>query len=89
MNTLYKRGNQYNVNFCLLCGLSTDIKPVVSINGVFITDMSIFIEIDTGLKYIYDFLTQQWHCGSVKVPLYTNDGDVLMTYDGEIITTLR
>lgn len=89
MNTLYKHGAKYNVNFCLLCGLSTDVKPSVSINGVFITDMSIFIEIDTGLKYIYDILTHQWNCSSVSVPLYTYDDEVLKTYDGEIITTLR
>ncbi len=89
MNTLYKFGEKYNTNFCLLCGLSTDVKPIISINGVFITDMSIFIEIDTGLRYVYDILTHMWNCSRIKVPLFTHDGNALMTYDGEIITTLR
>lgn len=89
MNVLCKYGAKYNVNLCLLCGLSTDIKPTISINEVFITDMSIFEEIDTGLKYVYNASSHQWHCSSAEIPLYTFDDDVLRTYDDEIVTTLR
>lgn len=89
MNVLCKYGAKYNTSLCLLCGLSTDVKPVISINGMSIPDMSVLIEIDTGLKYVYDASSHQWYCSSVEIPLYTFDDDVLRTYDDEIITTLR
>ena len=39
-------------------GLSTDTKPLLCGNG------SIFIEIDTGIGYLFDAVGQEWHSTS-------------------------
>lgn len=36
-------------------GMSTDTKPLLCGNG------SIFIEIDTGIGYLFDAVEQEWH----------------------------
>lgn len=87
MNILYKYGATYNVNILYLCGLSTDEKPIVSINGQPIIDMSIFIEMDTGIYYVYNAQMQEWNEVSDGVPIYTYDNNVLETYDDQIVAT--
>ena len=43
-----------------LRGLSTDEKPITSINGVYIDNGSIFIEIDTQKIFFYDLENEEW-----------------------------
>lgn len=87
MNVLYKYGATYNTNCLYLCGLSTDEKPIGSINGCLIVDMSVFIEMDTGIYYVYDAQTQKWNETSDGVPIYTYDNNALETYDDQIVAT--
>lgn len=58
--TLRKYGAKYNTTFCQFCGLSTDTKPTISFDGVYIANGSEFVEIDTDTKYLYDAEHQQW-----------------------------
>lgn len=44
----------------LLLGLSTDIKPINDIEGIIITNGSIFREIDTSIIYKFDFENKIW-----------------------------
>lgn len=90
MNVLYKHGVKYNTGFYLLCGLSTDEKPIATFNEMGIPNMSIFIEIDTGIKYYYDAINREWVGNNINlIPLLTYDGGVLKSYDGENIYTIR
>lgn len=89
MSILYKYGYNYNRNLFLLCGLSTDVKPVPSIEGMKIPAMSSFLEMDTGKVYYYDAIGQKWTNGSFDaIPLFTYDGEILKTNDGEPILTI-
>ena len=49
MVTLQKIGRYTNLETLEITGLSTDEKPVISINGTPIVNGSIFEEIDTGI----------------------------------------
>lgn len=90
MNVLYKYGAKYNAGFYLLCGLSTDEKPIVTFEKMDIPNMSIFIEIDTGIKYYYDAVNREWVGNNIDlIPLLTYDGGVLQSHDGESIYTIR
>ena len=60
MATLRKYGAKYNTTFCKFCGLSTDVKPTVVYQGVYIANGSEFIEMDTNTKYLYDAENQIW-----------------------------
>jgi hypothetical protein len=63
MATLRKYGAKYNTTFCEFRGLSTDVKPTVVYQGVYIANGSEFIEMDTDTKYLYDAENQQWIAG--------------------------
>ena len=41
-------------------GLSTDEKPVATVNGCRITNGSVFIEMDTKKVYMFDEENEQW-----------------------------
>lgn len=58
--TLRKYGAKYNTTFCQFCGLSTDTKPVTSFGGIFIANGSVFLEMDTNKKYLFDAEHKQW-----------------------------
>lgn len=60
MVTLQKIGRYTNLETLEITGLSTDEKPVISINGTPIVNGSIFEEIDTGVKYKYDKDRDNW-----------------------------
>lgn len=60
MVTLTKIGNEYNSKILEISGLSTDEKPIGTIDGVAITNGSVFKEIDTGNEYSYDVESSQW-----------------------------
>lgn len=64
MITLYKKGktNVIEDNTYIsveLRGLSTDTKPT-EYNGLKIENGSVFIEIDTGKLYFFDYDSQEW-----------------------------
>lgn len=60
MVTLTKIGDDYNSQVLEITGLSTDEKPVGSIDGVAITNGSVFKEIDTGYEYLYNAESGEW-----------------------------
>ena len=60
MITLQKVGNSMNRAVLEISGLSTDEKPVAELDGVHITNGSIFEEIDTGTIYKYDEDAKEW-----------------------------
>lgn len=60
MVTLTKIGKEYNSRFLEIVGLSTDEKPIGSIDNIAITNGSIFKEIDTGTKYSYNAESSEW-----------------------------
>lgn len=60
MVTLQKVGDSMNRQVLEITGLSTDEKPIKYINTVFITNGSIFEEIDTGNVYKYDENSKKW-----------------------------
>lgn len=59
--TLRKYGAKYNTTFCTFCGLSTDTKPVGVYEGITIANGSLYIEMDTDKKYLYDEENQTWN----------------------------
>lgn len=59
--TLRKYGAKYNTTYCELCGLSTDTKPTIQYDGVGIANGSLYIEMDTDKKYLYDEENQTWN----------------------------
>ena len=60
MITLTKIGNEYNSQILEVAGLSTDEKPVGSIDGLVITNGSIFKKIDTDTEYLYNIEPGEW-----------------------------
>lgn len=70
MITLQKIGRYTNCETLEITGLSTDEKPVISINGTPIINGSLFEEIDTGKKYKYDEDNDNW----VEQPKSGNSG---------------
>lgn len=60
MITLTRIGNEYNSQVLEITGLSTDEKPVGSIDGLVITNGSVFKEIDTGTEYLYNIESSEW-----------------------------
>ena len=60
MVTLERLGKDFNYQKLKIVGLSTDDKPVTDIDGVPITNGSIFKEIDTGAEYLYDLESSSW-----------------------------
>lgn len=60
MVTLTKIGNEYNAQVLEITGLSTDEKPIGSIDGIAINNGSVFKEIDTGSEYLYNAESNKW-----------------------------
>lgn len=60
MITLTKIGDEYNQQVLEISGLSTDEKPIGTIDGITITNSSVFKEIDTGAEYLYNAETNEW-----------------------------
>lgn len=60
MVTLSKVGNNYNIQILEISGLSTDIKPIDTVDGIKISNGSRFKEIDTGCEYLYNADEKKW-----------------------------
>lgn len=58
--TLRNHGGKYATTYCFLCGLSTDTKPIDSVDDIKIANGSEFVEMDTNKKYTFDAENQQW-----------------------------
>lgn len=61
MITLIKRGVSYNSLISEIYGLSSETKPVTEIEGRFIENGSVYTEIDTGKKFMYDKENKKWY----------------------------
>lgn len=58
--SLIKYGDKDNRLPVEIRGLSTDEKPIDTIEGIAIDNGSVFLEIDTGDVYFFDINTKQW-----------------------------
>lgn len=58
--SLIKYGDKDNRLPVEIRGLSTDEKPIDTIEGIAIDNGSVFLEIDTGDVYFFDIDTKQW-----------------------------
>lgn len=61
MVTLLKVGDECWAKQLEICGLSTDEKPVDTINGVDIVNGSIFTEMDTKAVFMYSQSDSHWY----------------------------
>lgn len=61
MVTLSKYGNQPNRNICEIVGLSTDEKPIKSIEGIPICNGSTYLEMDTSTVFIFSESDATWY----------------------------
>lgn len=61
MVQLVKYGTWYNTNVMHIDGLSTETKPVDKFDGMAIPNGSIYTEIDTGDKYMFDAENKVWY----------------------------
>ncbi len=61
MVQLVKYGTRYNTNVMRIDGLSTETKPVDKFDGMAIPNGSIYTEIDTGDKYMFDAENKVWY----------------------------
>lgn len=61
MITLCKIGGVFHSKVLELCGLSTDEKPLVSVEGVPLINASTFLEMDTKKIFIYSQENKTWY----------------------------
>lgn len=61
MVTLLKVGDECWAKQLEICGLSTDNKPIHTINGIDIVNGSIFTEMDTKKVFIYSQSDAHWY----------------------------
>lgn len=61
MVQLVKYGSHFNTNVMRIDGLSTETKPVDKFDGMAIPNGSIYTEIDTGDKYMFDAENKVWY----------------------------
>lgn len=61
MVTLIKYGNSYNTMVSEISGLSTDTKPTTTVEGLPIQNGSVFIETDTGKRFMFDQENTTWY----------------------------
>jgi len=67
MVSLNKIGGKTNSKDSLvICGLSTDEKPIEKFEGYTIGNGSIFVEIDEGNEYLYDVENKKWNLRKVS-----------------------
>ena len=60
MITLNKYGNRENRVWLELYGLSTDEKPIVKFDDIFIGNLSTYYEMDTKNTFMYDEENKKW-----------------------------
>ena len=61
MVTLLKVGDECWAKQLEICGLSTDTKPINTINGIDIVNGSIFTEMDTKKVFMYSQSDSHWY----------------------------
>lgn len=61
MVQLVKYGSHFNTNVMRIDGLSAETKPVDKFDGMAIPNGSIYTEIDTGDKYMFDAENKVWY----------------------------
>lgn len=61
MITLCKIGGEYHARLLELCGLSTDEKPLETVEGMPIVNGSTFLEMDTKKVFIYSQVNKTWY----------------------------
>lgn len=61
MVTLCKIGDAYHSKLLEICGLSTDEKPVKTIEGAVIVNGSTFVEMDTKKVFMYSQSDSRWY----------------------------
>lgn len=61
MVTLLKVGDECWAKQLEICGLSTDNKPINTINGVDIVNGSTFVEMDTKKVFMYSQSNSTWY----------------------------
>jgi hypothetical protein len=61
MVTLSKYGNNYNLNIMVIDGLSTAQKPTDKFEGMTIPNGSLYTEIDTDTRYMFDAENKVWY----------------------------
>lgn len=61
MVTLSKYGNNYNMNIMEIDGLSTAQKPTDKFEGMTIPNGSLYTEIDTDTRYMFDAENKVWY----------------------------
>lgn len=61
MVTLLKVGDECWAKQLEICGLSTDNKPINTINGIDIVNGSIFTEMDTKTVFMYSQSDSHWY----------------------------
>lgn len=61
MVTLLKVGDECWAKSLEICGLSTDTKPINTINGIDIVNGSIFTEMDTKAVFMYSQSDAHWY----------------------------
>lgn len=61
MVTLSKYGNKYNMNIMVIDGLSTAQKPADKFEGMTIPNGSLYTEIDTDTRYMFDAENKVWY----------------------------
>lgn len=76
MVTLIKYGNNYNILVMHIDGLSTETKPTDNFDGMAIPNGSIYTEIDTGDKYMFDVENKGWHKVSKNYVILDENGFV-------------
>lgn len=76
MVQLVKYGAWYNTNVMHIDGLSTDTKPVDKFDGMAIPNGSIYTEIDTGDKYMFDAENKAWYKVSKNYVILDENGFV-------------
>lgn len=74
MVQLVKYGAWYNTNVMRIDGLSTETKPIDKFDKMAIPNGSIYTEIDTGDKYMFDAENKAWHKVSKNYVTLDEDG---------------
>lgn len=62
--TLQKIGDVFDVRVSKIVGLSSDTKPIKTINNLPIANGSTYLEINTSKTFIYDAENHKWHLWS-------------------------
>lgn len=84
--TLSKYGNNYNMNIMEIDGLSTAQKPTDKFEGMTIPNGSLYTEIDTDTRYMFDAENKVWYETTIGSGGGRPEGGIVLV--GETITAL-